>query len=225
MTRKVLGVLGGMGPAATLDFLARLQAMTPAVRDQDHLRVLVDINPQVPDRNDPEAEPGPVLVEMAKGLRAAGAQFLAIACNTAHRYAGEVARESGLPVIDMIAEAAGEARTRGAQTAGVLGTPGAISLYKERLADQGVRYVPLDDQNQAAFMRLLYRIKSGDTGQEVRAGVRALAKALEADGAQAIIAGCTEVPLVLGQSDIDTLLIDAGELLALRCIAFSLSGE
>ena len=225
MTRKVLGVLGGMGPAATLDFLAQLQARTPAVRDQDHLRVLVDINPQVPDRNDPEAEPGPVLVEMAKGLRAAGAQVLAIACNTAHRYAGEVARESGLPVIDMIAEAATEARTRGVQSAGVLGTPGAACLYKERLADQGVRYIPLDHDNQAAFMRLLYRIKSGDTGQEVRAGVRAPAKALEADGAQAIIAGCTEAPLVLHQSDVDTLLIDAGELLALRCIAACLSEE
>ncbi len=224
MTRKVLGVLGGMGPAATLDFLKQLQANTTAVRDQDHLRVLVDINPQVPDRNDPQAEPGPVMVEMAKGLRAAGAEILAIACNTAHRYADEVARESGLPVIDMIAEAATEARTRGAQAAGVLGTPGAVSLYRARLAEQGVRFVPLDQDNQAAFMRLLYRIKSGDTGPDVRAGVRALAKALEADGAQAIIAGCTEAPLVLRQADIDTLLIDAGELLAQRCVAVCLPG-
>jgi aspartate racemase len=223
VTRKVLGVLGGMGPAATLDFLARLQAKTPATRDQDHLRVLVDINPQVPDRNDPETQPGPVMVEMAKGLRAAGAEVLAIACNTAHRYADEVARESGLPVIDMIAEAVTQAHMLGARTAGVLGTPGAVALYRERLIEHGIDYVPLDSQNEAVFMRLLYRIKSGDTGQEVREGVRELATALEAHGAEAVIAGCTEVPLVLSSSDIAAVLIDAGELLALRCIAICLS--
>ena len=76
---KVLGVLGGMGPAATLDFLTKLQAYTPAQRDQDHIRVIVDINPQVPDRNDPFAKPGPVLAEMAGALRGAGADVLAIA--------------------------------------------------------------------------------------------------------------------------------------------------
>ncbi|HRD29440.1 MAG TPA: aspartate/glutamate racemase family protein, partial [Caulobacter sp.] len=87
---KTLGVLGGMGPAATLDFLAKLQAATPAARDQDHIRVLVDINPQVPDRNGEDDTPGPVLAAMAAGLRDAGADVLAIACNTAHAYADAV---------------------------------------------------------------------------------------------------------------------------------------
>lgn len=91
---KVLGVLGGMGPAATLDFLAKLQAATPASREQDHLRVLVDINPKVPDRNLSDSDPGPVLAAMAVGLRNAGAQVLAIACNTAHAFADEVDRKS-----------------------------------------------------------------------------------------------------------------------------------
>jgi hypothetical protein len=84
---KILGVLGGMGPAATLDFLAKLQTATPTKREQDHLRVLVDINPKVPDRNAGDADPGPVLAAMAAGLRDGGAQVLAIACNTAHAYA------------------------------------------------------------------------------------------------------------------------------------------
>ena len=91
---RVLGVLGGMGPAATLDFLAKLQAMTPAQKDADHIRVIVDINPQVPDRNDPFARPGPVLAEMAGGLRGAGAEVLAIACNTAHVHADLISRAS-----------------------------------------------------------------------------------------------------------------------------------
>jgi aspartate racemase len=222
MARKVLGVLGGMGPAATLDFLTRLQANTPAQRDQDHLRVLVDINPQVPDRNDPDAVPGPILVEMAKGLAGAGAQVLAIACNTAHRYVDVIAQASGLPVIDMIAGAAAEARAQGASAAGVLGTPGAVVLYGERLAEQGVRQILLSDEDQATFMRLLYRIKGGDLGEEVSAGVRALAEALQASGAQAVIAGCTEVPLVLAPDQIEAPLIDAGERLASRCVAVCL---
>lgn len=222
MARKVLGVLGGMGPAATLDFLARLQANTPAARDQDHLRVLVDINPQVPDRNDPDAVPGPVLAEMGMGLAGAGAQVLAIACNTAHRYVDVIAQASGLPVIDMIAGAAAEAHAQGATAAGVLGTPGAVVLYGERLAEQGVRQVLLSDEDQATFMGLLYRIKGGDLGEEVRDGVRALAEALQASGAQAVVAGCTEVPLVLSPDQIDAPLIDAGELLARRCVAVCL---
>ena len=119
----VLGVLGGMGPAATLDFLAKLQALTPAERDQDHIRTLVDINPQVPDRNDPVNRPGPVLAEMAGALRGAGADVLAIACNTAHAYADVITRSSGLPLIDMIGTASAAARnaTSNACRAGVSG--------------------------------------------------------------------------------------------------------
>lgn len=222
--RKVLGVLGGMGPAATLDFLARLQAHTPAARDQDHLRVLVDINPQVPDRNDPLAVPGPVLVEMARGLGGAGAQVLAIACNTAHAYVDLIAAESGLPVIDMIEGAARAAREAGAKSAGVLGTPGAVKLYAAYLADAGVTHIDLSSEDRAEFMRLLYRIKGGDLGEEVRAGVHALAQTLQADGAEAVIAGCTEVPLVMTADDIAVPLIDAGDLLALRCVEVCLGG-
>ena len=88
----ILGVLGGMGPAATVDFLAKLQALTPTNREQDHIRTIVDINPQVPDFNDPLAKPGPVLAEMAGALQGAGAQVMAIACNTAHTYADLISR-------------------------------------------------------------------------------------------------------------------------------------
>ena len=97
-----LGVLGGMGPAATLDFLAKIQAFTPAKSDQDHIRVIVDINPKAPDRNVPGNDVGLVLAEMAGGLRGAGAEVLAIACNTAHAHADLIQRASGLPLIDMI---------------------------------------------------------------------------------------------------------------------------
>lgn len=221
----VLGVLGGMGPAATLDFLAKLQALTPAERDQDHIRTLVDINPQVPDRNDPVNRPGPVLAEMAGALRGAGADVLAIACNTAHAYADVITRASGLPLIDMIGTASAAARDSGARRAGVLGTREALKLYREYLAAQGMGMVTLEPERQEEFMSLLYRIKGGERGPDVRSGMAALTADLAAGGAEAIIAGCTEVPLVIEAGSSRLPFIDAGEALARRCVAVCLGLE
>ena len=217
MTR-VLGVMGGMGPAATLDFLAKLQAATPASREQDHLRVLVDINPKVPDRNLSDSDPGPVLAAMAVGLRDAGAQVLAIACNTAHAFADEV-RGSGLPLIDMLEVAGQAARAGGASRIGVLGTGLALGLYRDRLVHQGLEVVTLDDHEQVEFMALLYRIKLGALSAESRQTMTSLAQRLVGKGAQAVVAGCTEVPLVLSASDLTVPLIDATQALADACVA------
>lgn len=219
---KVLGVLGGMGPAATLDFLAKLQAATPTKREQDHLRVLVDINPHVPDRNVEGSDPGPVLAAMATGLRDGGAQVLAIACNTAHAYADDV-RDSGLPLIDMLDVAARAARQAGAPQVGVLGTGGALSLYRNRFSHQGLEVVTLDDHEQVEFMALLYRIKQGHVGDDSRETMAALAHRLVGKGAKAVIAGCTEVPLVLGQSDLSVPFVDATQALAEACVAVCLA--
>jgi len=213
---KTLGVLGGMGPAATLDFLARLQAATPATRDQDHIRVLVDINPHIPDRNTDSEAAGPVLGEMARGLAGAGAEVLAIACNTAHAYADIIRAASGLPLIDMIDIACEAARDSGARRVGVLGTPTAVALYGARLAGLGLEPIVPDAAQQARFMDLVYRIKAGDLGADVREGMLALARALDAG---AVIAGCTEVPLVLDPAKLTIPLLDAGALLAERCVA------
>lgn len=216
---KTLGVLGGMGPAATLDFLAKLQAATPAARDQDHIRVLVDINPQVPDRNGEDDTPGPVLAAMAAGLRDAGADVLAIACNTAHAYADAVRDASGLPLVDMIGIACEAARRAGATRVGVLATGLALGLYAERLTGMGLEPVALSKAKQEWFMSLLYRIKGGDLGEEVQDEMAAVARSLSEAGAEAVIAGCTEAPLVLSAVELDVPLIDAGQTLAERCVA------
>ncbi|MCA6237929.1 MAG: amino acid racemase [Phenylobacterium sp.] len=222
---RVLGVLGGMGPAATLDFLGKLQALTPVERDEDHIRVIVDINPQIPDRNDPFARPGPVLAEMAGGLQGAGAQVLAIACDTAHVHADLISRASGLPLVDMIETASRAARDSGARRAGVLGARDAVRLYHEYIAAQGMGLVTLPRDDQARFMDLVGRIKAGDLGAAVREGMRQLAEVLVREGAEAVIAGCSEVPLVLDPGDVRAPLIDAGEELARRCVSVCLGLE
>jgi aspartate racemase len=224
-TSLVLGVLGGMGPAATVDFLAKLQAFTPAKSDQDHIRVLVDINPKVPDRNAPGSQAGPVLAEMAGALQGAGADVLAIACNTAHASADLIQRASGLPLIDMIETASSAARDLGARRVGVLGTKGALRLYREYLAAQAMGIVALSPARQEDFMGTIYKIKAGDLGPDVRAEMAAHAADLIADGAEAVIAGCTEAPLVLSAKDVKAPFLDAGELLARRCVAVCLGQE
>lgn len=220
-----LGVLGGMGPAATLEFLARLQAYTPGERDQDHIRVLADINPHVPDRNTPGSNAGAVLAEMAGALRGAGAEVLAMPCNTAHAHADLIQRASGLPLIDMIDLGAEAAQESGALRAGVLGTKGALKLYREYLAARGMGLVSLPPERQEAFMEALYRIKSGDDGDDVKRIMKGFADELVKAGAEVLVAGCTEVPLVLDPEDVRVELVDPGDLLARRCVAVCLGFE
>ena len=220
-----LGVLGGMGPAATVEFLARLQAYTPAEKDQDHIRVIADINPKAPDRNVPGSGAGTVLAEMAGALRGAGAEVLAMPCNTAHAHADVIQRASGLPLVDMIDLAAEAASSTGAMRAGVLGTKGALKLYREYLAAHAMGLVALPPERQEAFMVTLYRIKAGELTDDVTREMQGYADELRKLGAEVLVAGCTEVPLVLDNDDVRLELIDPGDLLARHCVAVCLGWE
>ena len=214
---RVLGVLGGMGPAATTAFMARVQALTPAEGDEDHVRMLVDLNPQVPNRHsDPEGARR-ALGEMAARLKAMGAEVLAMPCNTAHAQAAGI-RAAALPFIDMV-EATAEAAVRGgARRIGVLATPGGERLYLAALAARGAEAVLLDGPDRGAFMALVYGVKRGEVGAGARAGMARLAEALAGAGAEALIAGCTEVPLLLEAGAAPLPLTDSAEVLAQACV-------
>lgn len=219
-----LGVLGGMGPAATVEFLARLQAYTPAETDQDHIRVIADINPRA-DRNVPGTDAGHVLAEMAGALQGAGAEVLAMPCNTTHAHADLIQRASGLPLIDMIDLAASAASESGAMRAGVLGTKGALKLYREYLAARAMGLVSLPSEQQEAFMATLHRIKAGETGNDVQREMQGFAEELRKMGAEVLIAGCAEAPLVLDGADVKLKLIDPGDLLARRAVGVCLGWD
>lgn len=225
---KTVGVLGGMGPAATLEFQARLLAATPAARDQDHLRVLVDCNPKVPDRNaaivGDGPSPGPVLAEMARGLERAGADFLVMPCNTAHAFAADIRAAVAIPLISLVHEtAAAAAAAAPGGRVGVLAVDGARSagLYETALAEQGVTPVMLGTDHQRQFMACISAIKTGDTGSQVRDEMAALARSLVADGAAVVVAACTEIPLVLAPGDLDAPLIDSTAVLVARTLDYA----
>jgi aspartate racemase len=214
---KALGILGGMGPAATVAFLARVQALTPAQGDADHIRVLMDMNPQVPDRNRTPELAEAVLGEMAARLRDAGAEVLAMPCNTAHAQGAGI-RAAGLPFIDMIAETTAVVVASGARRAGILATPGGEALYTAALTAAGLEPVVLKDPDHEAFMARVYGVKAGDMGEAARTRMAQLAAALVARGAEVVIAGCTEVPLLLGAADVTVPLVDSAEVLAKVCV-------
>jgi aspartate racemase len=227
---RTVGVIGGMGPAATLAFLARVQLLTPATRDQDHLRLIVDCNPNVPDRNAAARgegpSPGPVLAQMARGLESAGAELLVMPCNTAHEFAGAITAASALPFIDLIETASAAAMAHAPRTVGLLAADGCLAagLYQRTLARRGVACLTCTPEAQATFMALLYRIKAGDRGAAVRGAMRDLALALVSRGAEVVLAGCTETPLVLAAEDIETPLVDSVDALARRTVAVATDG-
>ena len=217
-----VGVLGGMGPAATTQFISRVQALSHARSDQDHLRLIVDCNPHVPDRNAAGAggaSPAQVLAQMARGLETAGAQMLVMPCNAAHAYASDIAAAVSIPFLNLIDAVADEA-SAGGEAVGLLAADACLQagLYQDAFARRGAELILPSEAEEARFMTLLYQIKAGDTGAAVRRAMADLAENLIARGARGVIAGCTEVPLVLSPADLPVPLADSIEILAARTV-------
>ena len=227
-----VGVLGGLGPEATLDFYAKVIALTPATHDQEHLHVIIDSCPGVPNRNEAVAgtgpSPGPALAAMAKRLEGAGADFLVMACNAAHAFQNELEAAVSVPFVSIIDETvrATVEGCPGVQTVGVLGSSGCLDarLYQTAFARHGVEVVVPEGAERESFMTLLYRVKAGDKGDEVRTAMQTLAESLVAGGAQAVVAGCTEVPLVLAQDALPVPLVDSSAVLAERTVYYAANG-
>ncbi|HRH19322.1 MAG TPA: amino acid racemase [Brevundimonas sp.] len=215
---KILGVLGGMGPAATIDFLAKLQDATPAERDEDHIRVVMDLNPRVPNRHLETEAAGETLAAMAVALKVAGAQILAMPCNTAHVNRTAIEARSGLELIDMLDAAVDAARDEGARRIGVLSTPLARGLYAERLRIANLSGVALSPLGQEALMEAIFAVKAGDLSEQVADVMAAAAAELVQGGAEVIIAGCSEVPIMLDPDRVAVPLVDATEALAMACV-------
>jgi aspartate racemase len=209
--RRTVGVIGGMGPEATVDFFAKLVAATPVEGDQDHLRVLIDNDPTVPDRTAAVlgAGPSPVpqLIAMARGLVAAGAELLVMPCNTAHAFEADIrAAVPEVPFVSLIDATADAvaAGARGTRSVGLLATEGTLhaAIYHDAFARRGVNVMVPDADEQRTVSAAIAAVKRGRATQAVRAGLIAVAERLAADGAGAIVTACTELPLLLKAGDV-----------------------
>ncbi|MFC2045764.1 aspartate/glutamate racemase family protein [Chloroflexota bacterium] len=224
---KVVGILGGIGPEATSDLLCRIIKATPVCNEQEHLRIIVDCNPQIPDRTQAilgkGESPLEELIKTALNLEKAGAEIIAIPCNTAHYYLNEVQRYIHPPIINMISETASYILRQFPRItkAGLLATTGTVKtqIYVQYLKPCEV-LVP-DDKNQKELMDTIYGkkgIKLSYLKGNTRNRVIEIAHAIIENGAEAIIAGCTEISLVLRQKDITVPLVDPMDILALAVV-------
>ena len=220
-TDRMVGVMGGLGPEATVDFMARVLALTPAVKDQDHIHLLVDQNPKVPNRQDAilhgRKDPAPALAKMARRLEAAGADFIVMPCNAAHAFQGAIEAAIDIPFVSIV-DVTLEAVSEEGSTVGLMATPAGIAAGTYQAAYRDGELLVFDDSEQEDFMALVYAIKAGDSGRRIARGMLQLAEALVARGADTLIAGCTEIPLVLDADDIDVPLVSSTDELARRTI-------
>lgn len=249
MPRPVLGVIGGMGPLATVDFEHKFFRAAGAPRDEDNFRVIVDNDPAVPGRvaaaEGRGPSPAPYLHAMAARLVAAGATVLAMPCNTAHIFFAEASAGIGVPWPSLIqagtaaARAAlagvaaagplgpappssrsgqGAPRPAGGKGVGLLGSAPTVAsgMYQALLA--GVPVTGPGPAGQALVDAAIARVKAGELGPETHALARRAAAATVLAGAGCVLLGCTELPLVLADGDLDVPLVDATAALARECV-------
>ncbi len=226
----VIGVLGGMGPMATVDFMRKVIELTPASRDQDHLPLIVYSVPQVPDRSASIVEgresPLPAMIEGLGTLARAGVECIAIPCNTAHHWYDDLARESSVPILHIV-DAAGAAMERlGVPDGpvGLLATAGTLDagIYPARLASLGYECMVPDDADMETLVTPgIGLVKAGRTAQAEEL-LRTAADNLLGGGARAVILGCTEIPVALKDSDASGgRYVDATAALAEACVLWS----
>ncbi|MGO3408405.1 aspartate/glutamate racemase family protein [Marinomonas sp.] len=220
---KIVGVIGGMGPEATVDLMQRIIDLTPAADDVDHIHVLVDNNPKIPSRIKALIEGGgedpvPCLIGMAQGLVKQGADFLVIPCNTAHHYYPQIAAAVDVPVFNLIELTAGHAKAMNPNLTkvGLLASSALqiIHLYEPWCAKYGAEVLYPESQKQQQVMALIRAVKAKRQTPEQLQNYQQAAEDLEAQGAECLVLACTELSVIGDQLKTSLPVYDASELLA-----------
>jgi aspartate racemase len=224
--RPIIGVLAGMGPLAGADFLARLTlAHAAAQRDQDHPECVLFSATQVPDRTkaalDGGETPLPALLRGLRLLEAAGAGCIAIPCNSAHVWFEPMQAATALPILHIV-DAAAAALPACARTIGLMGTRATLrlALYQRRLGARGlVCITPTEVEMAEAVVPAIAAVKANDIAAATTP-LLAVARSLAARGAEAVVLGCTEIPLALRGECIAVPMVDTVDALARAALAW-----
>jgi aspartate racemase len=246
MPEKVIGILGGMGPEATAAFFLRIVRATKVRCDQDHFRVLVDSNPKIPDRTaairGEGKSPLPMLVESARGLQKAGADFIAIPCVTAHYFFEPLQEKVRIPILNIVEEVVKHVRQISLSSPGsslslpcrresmritkigLVATSGTVGtgLFQKAFAKADIDVMLPDAKTQKSkIMAAIYGrkgVKAIGASEESKALVIEAAGKLIDGGAQAVLAGCTEIPIILKDGDLPVPVVDSLDVLARAAI-------
>jgi aspartate racemase len=237
-----VGVVGGVGPAATVDFLDKIVRNTPAARDQEHIRMLVEQDPQIPDRTEnligEGADPTVALYSTCRKLADGGADIIAIPCNTAHAFVERIQPYLGVPVVNMLTETVRHLRDTfpHLREIGVLATSGTLAsgVYRKALEAEGLRQVAPEIALQARVMEAIYGVagvKAGLTTGRCQDDIAAALEGLAARGVEVVLLGCTELPLLLPErvfvaaNGARVHLVDPTEVLAKACVALATQAD
>jgi len=233
-----VGVVGGIGPAATVDFMQKIVRNTPAKRDQDHVKLLVEQNPQIPDRTDNLIGDGPdptlSLYATCKKLENGDADIIAIPCNTAHAFVQRIQPYLSIPIVNMLTVTVETLRDSfpSLREVGLLATSGTVAsgVYRQALEAQGLRQIVPGPVLQNSVMNAIYGeagVKAGFVIGRCMDDICAALEGLAEQGVEVVILGCTELPLLLPRtnwlsaSGRTITLVDPTDILAKRCVAYA----
>lgn len=221
---KTLGIIGGMGPMATVDLMRKIILSTDAKTDQEHIHILVDNNPQIPDRTAAIEGRGesPVekMLQSAKLLEAHGADVLVIACNTAHYFLDEFKDKVHVPIINMIDEAVKHCVELGYSEVGLLCTIGTrnTGIYQKACDKFNIKLVVPDDEEIKALQNMIYLGVKANNFNYDTSNVKQVISTMRNRGAQAFILGCTETPIAVQMYHLEGNFIDSSLVLAHKAI-------
>ncbi len=233
--KKTVGIIGGMGPQSTIELMNRIVELTPVEREQEHIRMLVDSRPQIPDRTafilDSGPSPLPMMVESARLLEEWGADFLAIACNTAHLFIREIQQTVTIPVLNMLDLLSRDLQEKIPPGTSVilLTTSGALKagLFRPYLDSFNI-VLPSPAVQEEVIMNAIYGrkgVKCGKNFESHREKIRKVIRDLLPQTPRAVIAGCTEIGLLLRDEKLDIDLVNPLDILAARIVELAVSGK
>jgi len=222
MTEKTIGIIGGMGPEATVDVFAKMVASTPNRKDQDHLRIVIDNNPKVPSRfkfiMGRGENPLPYLIEMAKKLERYGVDFLLIPCNAAHHFYDQIEKEVGVPILHISKETLRYIQSMKSkpQKVGLMASGSTVKadVYQKVFQGSKIELILPNSKDQQIVSEAIYSFKKGMRTKRLEERIMNVAHSLVKTGAEAIILGCTELPVLLKGVKSSVPFIDANEVLA-----------
>jgi aspartate racemase len=226
---KVIGLLGGMGPEATIDVFQKIVKKTDAKTDEDHIRIVIDNNPKMPSRQDAilkgTESPGPVMASVAKKLEQAGADCIIICANTAHYFYNDVRDAVRIKVFHIIEETVQEIKRSNTKISkvGVLATNGAIKvkIFDSAFQKQQIEVLKLPDKLQNKVHDAIFSFKYGGLSNELITIMREAIQHLTYLGAEAIVLGCTEIPIILEGESFQIPLVDPNEVIARVAVNFA----
>ena len=220
-----LGIVGGMGPAASVYFYELLTGLTPATSDQGHLDIALLSRPAIPDRTafilgKSDESPLPPLLETVRELEALHCGCIVVPCVTAHYFYDELQAATPVPILHILRETADFLQKSGVKTAGVMGTEGTLrsGMPQKELTARGIAPVTPTPGEQAAITDVIYSIKAGKPIPIDK--FMAAADALRARGAERVMLACTELPLVKKAFSLDDSYVSVLGILAKSCIQF-----